>query len=71
MAGKNRSERKDLQKFYVVRLRKDDSVIACGSSRECAKAMGMSINSFYSTVTRSCNGENRRYSIDIESWEDE
>ena len=59
------------QKFYVVRLRKDDSVIACGNSLQCAKAMGMNLESFYSTVTRCRNGTNRRYLIDIELWEEQ
>lgn len=59
------------QKFYVVRLRKDDSVIACGNSLQCAKAMGMSLGVFYTTVCRCRSGANRRYVIDVELWEEQ
>lgn len=58
------------QKFYVVRLRKDDSIVAAGNSLQCAQRMGMSMASFYTTVSRCRNGENRRYIVDVEPWEE-
>ena len=71
MTRGSRIERKGGQKFYVVRLRKDDSVIATGNSLQCARAMGMSLGVFYTTVTRCRNGTNRRYQIDVEFWEEQ
>lgn len=38
------------RKFFIVRLRRDDSIVAVGTTEECAKEMGMSINSFRTTV---------------------
>ena len=40
-------------KFYIVRLRADDSIVAVGSSIECAKALKISVDSFRCAVTRS------------------
>ena len=54
------------RRFYVVRLRKDDSVIASGRTEECAKAMRMSISSFRTTVSRCLHGKNQKYEIDVE-----
>lgn len=56
----------NLRRFYVVRLRSDDSVIASGRTEECAKAMRMSISSFRTTVHRCRNGKNQKYEIDVE-----
>lgn len=54
------------RKFYIVRLRADDSIVAVGSTEECAKAMGMSVSSFHATVCRSRKGQNHKYEIDVE-----
>lgn len=52
-------------KSYVVydNLR---NVLAKGSASECADALGMSVHTFYSTVTRSKKGQNKRYIIESE-----
>lgn len=40
------------------------NVLAKGSASECAEALGMSLHTFYSTVTRVKKGQNRRYIIE-------
>ena len=52
---------------YTIYLNKTDEVVAFGSSRECAKALGMSRDSFYSMVSRVKKGKNRKYSIVIKN----
>lgn len=54
------------RRFYIVRLRADDSIVAVGSTEECAKAMGMTVNSFHATVHRCRTGKNKKYEIDVE-----
>lgn len=54
------------RRFYIVRLHKDDSIVAVGSTEECARAMGMSISTFRTTVHRCRKGRNRKYDIDVE-----
>lgn len=58
------------KKFYIVRLRRDDSVIVCGGKEECATAMGMSVPTFLTTVTRCRQGQNGKYEIDVELEDD-
>lgn len=55
-----------MNRFYIVRLRKDDSIVAVGNAVECAKRMKMSISSFHSTVSRCRSGENQKYEVDVE-----
>lgn len=52
-----------LKKYTVYDNKTDFPVIVEGTSAECAKAMGIKINSFHSTVTRARNGENKRWTI--------
>ena len=54
-----------MMRFYIVRLRRDYSIVAVGNAVECAKRMKMSISSFHSTVHRCRNGENRKYEVDV------
>lgn len=51
------------QKLYSVYLRKTDELVAFGTARECAARLGMTLLSFYSTVTRSQSGQQRKYEI--------
>lgn len=52
--------------FYIVRLRKDDSIVAAGTSAECARLMGLrSVKSFYSVLSKNRSGKYSRYEIDI------
>ena len=54
------------KKFYIVRLRADDSIVAVGSAEECAKIMGISRNSFLCYVTNCHKGIMKKYEIDVE-----
>ena len=58
-------------KFYIVRLRADDSIVAVGSSSECAKALGISVESFHCYVTNCRKGIMKKYEIDVEEGIDE
>lgn len=52
--------------FYIVRLRKDDSIVATGTARECAHQLGFkTVKIFYQAVTKHRNGQRHRYEIDI------
>ena len=58
--------------FYIVRLKKDDSIVAVGTAQECVKAMNLaSINSFRSIVAKNRKGINNTYEIDIEDIEED
>ena len=58
-------------KFYIVRLRADDSIVAVGSAIECAKILGISVPSFHSYVTNCRKGIMKKYEIDVEEGFDE
>lgn len=58
--------------FYIIRLKKDDSIVAVGTANECVKTMGLSsVNSFRSIVSKNMKGVQNTYEIDIESIEEE
>ena len=57
-------------KYYTVYLRRDDTFVCCGNAMECAKAMGMTLTTFYSTVCRTLKGENRKYEILVDTSSD-
>ena len=60
------------KKFYIIRRRKDDSIVAVGSVEECMKSMGVETKeSFYSIVSRNRSGVKNTYEIDIELLDDE
>lgn len=59
--------------FYIVRLRKDDSIVAAGDAEECTKALGFSsADSFRMMVSRSRMNLSRysKYDVDIVMDED-
>lgn len=58
------------RKFYIVRLREDDRIVAVGTTEKCAKAMKMTISTFRTTVSRTRKGLAHKYEIDVEE-EDE
>ena len=60
-----------MKKFYIVRLRADDSIVAVGRAEECAKILGVSYNSFLSYVTNCRKGIMKKYEIDVEEGFDE
>jgi DNA-binding CsgD family transcriptional regulator len=59
------------RKFYIVRPREDDRIVAVGSTEECARAMNMSISTFRTTVSRNRKGLAHKYEIDIEEEDEE
>lgn len=52
--------------YYTVYNNLTDEVVAFGTSRECAKTMGRSLNAFHSMVAKTRHGKNRLYTIIIE-----
>lgn len=60
-----------MNRFYIVRLRKDDSIVEVGNAVECARRMKMSISSFHSTVSRCRSGENQKYEVDVEETDEQ
>ena len=52
-------------RFYIVRLQKDDSIIAVGNAIECARQMKMSLSTFHATVCRCRKGTDHRYDVDV------
>lgn len=58
--------------FYIIRRRKDDSIAAVGTARECFKQMGLSsVETFRSIVSKNRKGIQNTYEIDIEDIDDE
>lgn len=49
--------------YYAVYLRKNDMLIASGTARQCATAMGRSKNSFHCMVSRVESGKNKKFEI--------
>lgn len=59
-------------KFYIIRRRKDDSIVAVGSVEECMASMGIESRfSFHSIVSRNRAGVSKTYEIDIELLDEE
>ena len=58
------------RRFYIVRLRADDSIVAVGNAEECAASMGLTVPSFRSTVSRCRGNPGSRYEVDVEIEED-
>lgn len=56
--------------YTVYDNRTDFPIIVGGSARACAKAMGITLESFYNAVDRSRKGKNKRWTI-LSEWEDE
>lgn len=42
----------------------DEVIIIDGNNVECAKAMGISVNSFYSVVSRAKHGKSKKWTIE-------
>lgn len=52
--------------FYIIRLRKDDAIVATGSARECTEQLGFkTVKTFYSVLSKNRRGKRHRYEIDI------
>lgn len=57
--------------WYTVYERKSEQILVSGGGVQCAKALGMSMNTFWCTVSRCRSGKNRKYEIMIEDIEKE
>ena len=52
--------------YYTVYLAKTDEVVAYGTSAECAKQMGKTINGFHSLVSKNRSGKHHKYIIVVD-----
>lgn len=63
------------QRWYSVYSRRDDMpIIIHGTSRECAEALGITVNAFYRMVSRTRNRKpdaSRRYFVYIDDDEED
>lgn len=51
-------------KQYTIYLKKDDSIVASGTAKECQKQMGFkSLGVFYSVVSRVYRGISTKYDV--------
>lgn len=49
--------------WYTVYLTDTDEIVASGTAQECIKALGMTRNRFYCTVSRSTLGQRTKYTF--------
>ena len=59
------------RKYYTVYKRKTDEILAYGTAEECARQLGIRLDSFYCTVSRTPNRKNPQYEIFIDLVEEE
>lgn len=52
--------------YYTVYNNITEEIVAAGTSKECAKTMGRSVNAFHSMVAKTRHGKNHLYTIIIE-----
>lgn len=69
--GFGRTHENKKQRYYTVYLRKDDSLIVCGTSADCAKFLGCSKQGFYKMVCNVKKGRNRKYDIMVDDLEED
>lgn len=50
-------------KYYTIYLSQTDELIASGTSRECAKQLNLTIESFYCAVGRARSGKRKKYIV--------
>ena len=56
---------------YTVYLRATDEIIASGTGPQCAKALGMTMGVFYSTVSHARACINNKYTFYVEKLKKE
>lgn len=65
--GHNRGTQKVDRSFLLCTVydnRTDELVILDGTAEQCARAMGVTVGSFYSAVTRAKTGKIKRWHIE-------
>lgn len=56
------------KKFYIVRLRKDDSIVAVGSAEECTNILGFSSVPVFRTMVSRAQlqlSQYSKYDVDV------
>ena len=58
--------------YYTVYREANDTIAAFGTAAECAKTLGMTRNTFYSTVTRCVAGKCKKWAVvvDMDQYDD-
>lgn len=49
--------------WYTVYLTDTDEIVASGTAQECIKVLGMTRNSFYSTVSKAALDQRHKYTF--------
>ena len=57
--------------WYTCYDRKSEEILACGTAKQVAQALGMKMGSFYTAVSRSHVWENYKYDFVIEDVDEE
>ena len=61
-----------LKKYYTVYLKKDDMVVASGTSEQFRKQLGFkTLGVFYSVISRINRGISTKYEVDIQNQDDD
>ena len=58
-------------KWYTVYLHKTDELVACGPAPEAAKALGLTVRSLYSSISRSHYGKQQKYDFVVEKIDEQ
>lgn len=57
--------------YYALYIRKTDELVCCGTAKECAETLGVSVHTFYGLVHKTLNGIVKKYDVYIEPYEEE
>ena len=57
-------------KWYTAYLHRTEEILACGTAKHVAGALGMTTDSLYCTISRSRNWKNRKYDFVVEEIDD-
>lgn len=58
-------------RWYTVYDRKTEEIITCGPAQKVAQALGMTMDSFYCSVSRSATGKQRKYEYYVEDVDED
>ena len=57
-------------KWYTAYLHRTEEILACGTAKQVADALGMKMGSFYTAISRSRTWKNRKYDFVVEDIDD-
>ena len=57
-------------KRYTAYLHRTEEILACGTAKQVADALGMKMGSFYTAISRSRTWKNRKYDFVVEEIDD-